>query len=187
MGRTDPCLARHAHKGAQRGGERGVKQTAAKAAGEVGLAVCASALTNIVVFLPIATMTTLVGHFFVPYLGMLVAIYAMGTTFTVFGLLAGIMLVGVVVNAAILIVDERSTYMGRGVPARAATLKASVAKFRPVVMSCSAALFGMLPMALGSGLGSELRAAIGIGSVGGILVSSVVSLYFIPVLCALRK
>ena len=48
-------------------------------------------------------------------------------------------------------------------------------------------LFGMLPMALGSGLGSELRAAIGIGSVGGILVSSVVSLYFIPALCALRR
>lgn len=121
------------------------------------------------------------------YLGMLVAIWAMGTTFTIFGLLAGIMLVGVVVNAAILIVDERGSYMERGASARAATLKASVAKFRPVVMSCSAALFGMLPMALGSGLGSELRAAIGIGSVGGILVSSVVSLYFIPALCALRK
>ena len=45
----------------------------------------------------------------------------------------------------------------------------------------------MLPMALGGGLGSELRGAIGIGSVGGILVSSVVSLYFIPALCALRK
>ena len=74
-------------------------------------------------------------------------------------------------NAAILIVDERGTYMERGVSARAATLKASVAKFRPVVMSCSAALFGMLPMALGHGLGSELRAAIGIGSVGGILAS----------------
>lgn len=47
-------------------------------------------------------------------------------------------------------------------------------------MSCVAALFGMLPMATGTGLGSELRASIGIGSVGGILVSSVVSLYFIP-------
>ena len=53
-------------------------------------------------------------------------------------------------------------------------------KFRPILMSCVAALFGMLPMATGTGLGSELRAGIGIGSVGGILVSSVVSLYFIP-------
>ncbi len=51
-------------------------------------------------------------------------------------------------------------------------------------MSCAAALFGMLPMAVGGGLGSELRQSIGIGSVGGILVSSLVSLYFIPALYA---
>ena len=47
-------------------------------------------------------------------------------------------------------------------------------------MSMFAALFGMFPMAFGTGLGSELRAGIGIGLVGGILVSSILSLYFIP-------
>ena len=45
-------------------------------------------------------------------------------------------------------------------------------------------LFGMLPMAFSGGFGAELRQSIGIGSVGGILVSSLVSLYFIPCLCA---
>ena len=50
-----------------------------------------------------------------------------------------------------------------------------------------AALVGMLPMALGGGLGSELRQSMGIGSVGGILVSTLVSLYFIPALCACLK
>ena len=121
------------------------------------------------------------------YLGMFAALWATHTTFTVFGLLAGIMLVGVVVNAAILIVDERTMLLGRGIAPRAATLKASVAKFRPVLMSSAASLFGMLPMALGSGLGSELRAAIGIGSVGGILLSAVVSLYLIPALTSLAR
>ena len=121
------------------------------------------------------------------YLGMFVALWATHTTFTVFGLLAGIMLVGVVVNAAILIVDERTMLLGRGIAPRAATLKASAAKFRPVLMSSAASLFGMLPMALGSGLGSELRAAIGIGSVGGILLSAVVSLYLIPALTSLAR
>ena len=121
------------------------------------------------------------------YLGMFAALWATHTTFTVFGLLAGIMLVGVVVNAAILIVDERTMILGRGIAPRAATLKASAAKFRPVLMSSAASLFGMLPMALGSGLGSELRAAIGIGSVGGILVSAVVSLYLIPALTSLAR
>ena len=61
---------------------------------------------------------------------------------------------------------------------------AATTKFRPVLMSCAAALVGMLPMALGGGLGSELRQSMGIGSVGGILVSTLVSLYFIPALCA---
>jgi HAE1 family hydrophobic/amphiphilic exporter-1 len=51
----------------QRGGDGGVKSTVAKAAGQVAVAVCASALTNIVVFLPIATMKTLAGRFFVPF------------------------------------------------------------------------------------------------------------------------
>ena len=121
------------------------------------------------------------------YLGMFAALWATHTTFTVFGLLAGIMLVGVVVNAAILIVDERTMLRGRGIAPRAATLKASAAKFRPVLMSSAASLFGMLPMALGSGLGSELRAAIGIGSVGGILLSTVVSQYLIPALTSLAR
>ncbi len=120
------------------------------------------------------------------YLGMLVALWLTHTTFTVFGLLAGIMLVGVVVNAAILIIDERTALIRQGLDPREATYKAAVSKYRPVLMSCTASLFGMLPMAVGSGLGSELRASIGIGSVGGILLSSLVSLYFIPALCALK-
>ena len=66
-------------------------------------------------------------------------------------------------------------------------MAAATAKFRPVLMSCAAALVGMLPMALGGGLGSELRQSMGIGSVGGIFISTLVSLYFIPALCALRK
>jgi len=89
------------------------------------------------------------------------------------------MLVGVVVNAAILIIDA---WRQTGDVKEAAT-----SKFRPVLMSCVAALVGMLPMALGGGLGSELRQSMGIGSVGGILVSTLVSLYFIPALCACLK
>ncbi len=121
------------------------------------------------------------------YLGMFLAIRLTGTTFSIFGLLAGIMLVGVVVNAAILLIDDLKARRATGTPNREAILEAAAAKFRPILMSCAAALFGMLPMALGGGMGSELRTSIGIGSVGGLLVSSLVSLYFIPALCALRK
>lgn len=115
------------------------------------------------------------------YLGLYMAIYYTGTTLSIFGLLAGVMLVGVVVNAAILLIDEVNTLRrDQGYPKREALLLAAERKFRPILMSCIAALFGMLPMATGTGLGSELRASIGIGSVGGIIVSSILSLYFIP-------
>ena len=113
------------------------------------------------------------------YLGIFAAVVATHQTLSIFGLLAGIMLVGVVVNAAILIIDAwRQT---------GNVMEAATSKFRPVLMSCVAALVGMLPMALGGGLGSELRQSMGIGSVGGILVSTLVSLYFIPALCACLK
>ena len=113
------------------------------------------------------------------YLGIFAAVVIARQTLSIFGLLAGIMLVGVVVNAAILIIDA---WRQTGDVKEAAT-----SKFRPVLMSCVAALVGMLPMALGGGLGSELRQSMGIGSVGGILVSTLVSLYFIPALCACLK
>lgn len=115
------------------------------------------------------------------YLGLYLAIYHTGSTLSIFGLLAGIMLVGVVVNAAILLIDEMNTLRReQGLHKRDALMLAAERKFRPILMSCVAALFGMLPMATGTGLGSEMRAGIGIGSVGGILVSSLLSLYFIP-------
>ncbi len=114
------------------------------------------------------------------YLGLYIALWLAGASLSMFGLLAGIMLVGVVVNAAILLIDEVNTLRRRGSQKHVALMRAAKGKFRPILMSCVAALFGMLPMAFGSGLGSELRASIGIGSVGGIILSSLMALYFIP-------
>ncbi len=117
------------------------------------------------------------------YLGLYMALYYTNTTMSMFGLLAGIMLVGVVVNAAILLIDEVNTLRTlHGYHKHDALIRAAKAKFRPILMTCVAALFGMLPMATGTGLGSEMRASIGIGSVGGIILSSIMALYFIPAL-----
>ena len=116
------------------------------------------------------------------YLGLFAALWLTGQSASVFSLLAGIMLIGVVVNAAILLIDEVNVLRRtEGVTdPRTLLLTAASRKFRPILMSMFAALFGMFPMAFGTGLGSELRAGIGIGSVGGILASSILSLYFIP-------
>ena len=121
------------------------------------------------------------------YLGMFIAIRLTGTTFSIFGLLAGITLVGVVVNAAILLIDDLRERNENGIHGVEAVMQTSRAKFRPILMSCGAALFGMLPMAISGGMGSELRTSMGIGSVGGMALSSLVSLYLIPVMCAVRK
>ncbi len=115
------------------------------------------------------------------YLGLYIALWLTGESMSMFGLLAGVMLVGVVVNAAILLIDEINIIRRAfGTPKHIALIRAAKRKFRPILMSCVAALFGMLPMATGTGLGSELRASIGIGSVGGIILSSLMALYFIP-------
>lgn len=119
------------------------------------------------------------------YLGLFAALWLTGQEASIFSLLAGIMLIGVVVNAAILLIDAANTIRRtEGVTdMRALLLAAAAREFRPILMSMFAALFGMFPMAFGTGLGSELRAGIGVGAVGGILVSSVLSLYFIPAFC----
>lgn len=118
------------------------------------------------------------------YLGLFAALALTRMNMTVLGLLGGVMLIGVVVNNAILIIDGVNQLRrgDGGMHRREAVLQASVDKFRPIFMISIAATLGMLPMALGRGLGSELRANCGVGAVGGMIVSSVLSLYFVPLL-----
>jgi len=115
------------------------------------------------------------------YLGMFAILWITRQQLSILGLLGGVMLIGVVVNNAILMMDEVNVLRRElGMHKREAMLKASVHKFRPIFMTSMAAVLGMLPMAVGRGLGSEIRASIGVGSVGGMIVSSILSLYFIP-------
>ncbi len=115
------------------------------------------------------------------YLGLFLALYWTGMSMSILGLLGGVMLIGVVVNNAILVMDEVNVLRrDRGLHKREAVMTAAVHKFRPILMTSVAAVFGMIPMAVGRGLGSEIRASIGVGSVGGMVVSSLLSLYFIP-------
>lgn len=115
------------------------------------------------------------------YLGLFLALYWTGMSMSILGLLGGVMLIGVVVNNAILVMDEVNVLRrDLGLHKREAIMKAAVHKFRPILMTSVAAVFGMIPMAVGRGLGSEIRASIGVGSVGGMVVSSLLSLYFIP-------
>ena len=116
------------------------------------------------------------------FLGMYVTLWLTGMSMSMMGLLGGVMMIGIVVNNAILIMDECSSLIRNGETSHRAMLLAVESKFRPIVMTSIASIAGMLPMALGTGLGSELRESCGMGVVGGLLISSLLTLYVIPAL-----
>jgi HAE1 family hydrophobic/amphiphilic exporter-1 len=119
-------------------------------------------------------------------IGMSWALYLTGYSFSIFVIMGGVMLIGIVVNNAILIVEQCNHLVTvEKMSKHEAIILAAGQKFRPVVMITLAAVLGMLPMAFGAGIGAELRNDIGVASAGGILSSGIFSLFLIPVIYSL--
>jgi HAE1 family hydrophobic/amphiphilic exporter-1 len=118
-------------------------------------------------------------------IGVIWALALSGRAITILVLLGVLMLIGVVVNAAILIVDKTAQNLHRGMGRREAMLDALTDQFRPVLMVVLASGLGMLPIAVSTGIGSENRTGIGIASVGGILVAGVLTLTILPLVYTL--
>jgi multidrug efflux pump len=115
--------------------------------------------------------------------GALLALMVTGTDLSVVALIGIILLIGIVKKNGIMMVDfaleaERKEHKS----ATDAIYQASLLRFRPIMMTTMAALLAGLPLALGSGMGSELRRPLGIAMVGGLLVSQVLTLYTTPVI-----
>ncbi|MDD2237471.1 MAG: efflux RND transporter permease subunit, partial [Kiritimatiellae bacterium] len=115
-------------------------------------------------------------------IGMIWALYLNGYSLGIFVIMGGVMLIGIVVNNAILIMDQFNVHIREGVPRHKAMMTAATEQFRPVMMITIAAVLGMLPMALSQGIGAEMRNALGIASAGGILVSGMLTMLIIPIL-----
>jgi len=114
--------------------------------------------------------------------GALLALMACGTEFSIIALIGVILLIGIVKKNAIMMIDfalfaERE----QGLNSREAIFQACLLRFRPIMMTTLAALFGALPLALGSGYGAELRHPLGISIVGGLIFSQMLTLYTTPV------
>ena len=114
--------------------------------------------------------------------GALLALLACRSDLTVIALIGILLLVGIVKKNAIMMIDfALEAERGLGKSPAEAIYQACVLRFRPIMMTTMAALLGALPLALGRGIGSELRRPLGIAIVGGLIVSQALTLYTTPV------
>jgi hydrophobic/amphiphilic exporter-1 (mainly G- bacteria), HAE1 family len=115
-------------------------------------------------------------------LGVILALYMTNTAFGITSLMAIIMLIGIVVNNAILILDYTNQLRReQGYTPKDALLEAAPTKLKPQIMASIAIILGMLPLAIGIGdAGKEMRMPLGIVAIGGLIVSTILTLFVIP-------
>ncbi len=115
--------------------------------------------------------------------GALLALMAFKMDLSLIGLIGIVLLMGIVKKNAIIIIDfALEAERDDGMNPHDAIVRASVLRFRPIMMTTLAALFGALPLAFATGTGSELRNPLGISIVGGLLLSQLITLYTTPVI-----
>jgi hydrophobic/amphiphilic exporter-1 (mainly G- bacteria), HAE1 family len=105
-----------------------------------------------------------------------------GQSLNIISMLGIVMLFGLVSKNGILLVDYSNTLVKRGMRVRDAVLQASGTRFRPIIMTTAAMIFGMLPLALGYAEGGEWRQAMGTVIIGGLLSSLILTLFLVPMI-----
>lgn len=119
-------------------------------------------------------------------IGAVGALLLAGLTMSIFTMIGIILLMGLVTKNAILLIDYTNTLRERdGMEREAALLKAGPTRLRPILMTTFAMIFGMLPIALGTGAGSESRAPMAVAVIGGLTTSTFLTLVVVPVVYVL--
>jgi multidrug efflux pump subunit AcrB len=113
-------------------------------------------------------------------IGVGIALWATGTPLSAPVLLGVILLAGIVVNNSILLVEYIEEYRGQGAGMEEAVVNAGAVRLRPILMTTLTTFFGTLPLALGIGEGTELMQPLAIAVVGGVAVSTLLTLFVVP-------
>ena len=126
---------------------------------------------------PITVMVTLP----LSLIGMAVSLFLFGQEINIMSLMALVMMVGIVVNNAILMLDYVGQLRAKGMGLREALIEACPVKLRAIVMANLAIALGMLPQLISAGSGSEFRAPMAVVQIGGVLISALFTLFVVPV------
>jgi HAE1 family hydrophobic/amphiphilic exporter-1 len=118
-------------------------------------------------------------------IGAILALYITGTTISVVVFIGLILLAGIVVNNAIVLIDLINKTRQKGVEKYKAIMEGGKSRLRPILMTTLTTTLGLIPLAIGFGDGAELRAPMGITVIGGLLVSTLLTLVVIPVMYSL--
>ncbi|AIF46582.1 efflux RND transporter permease subunit [Dyella japonica] len=114
--------------------------------------------------------------------GALLALILCNMSLSVDGIVGIVLLIGIVKKNAIMMIDFAIEAQREGMKPHEAIRRACLLRFRPIMMTTAAAMLGALPLALGNGIGAELRRPLGVSIVGGLLLSQLVTLYTTPVI-----
>ena len=114
--------------------------------------------------------------------GILIALALTGTTMNVMSILGGVMLIGIVVKNGIVLIDYIMLLRERGLGLVQASVRAGKSRLRPVLMTTLTTILGMVPMAVSQGVGAEMWRPLGVSVIGGLTISTVMTLIYVPVM-----
>ena len=121
------------------------------------------------------------------FVGVSLGFFVSFQSMAIMGMIGIAMLMGIVVNNAIVMVDYINILRRRGMELREAIMVGATRRLRPILMTTGTTVFGLLPLAIGRGMGAEMWRSLGISVVGGMAVSSLITLLFVPTMYAILE